>query len=318
MPFKKFNPRNLKLKPLEERVHDMDRNTFIYPDSPREPFENKDIPILAEKIKIANKNDKAVIFSCGAHVLKQGLGPFLVALMEHGFVNHIAMNGAGAIHDFELALIGATTESVARYIKTGEFGLWNETGRINDAVSKGYQEGIGFGEALGRMIEEEEFPYHDTSVFAAGIRLGIPVTVHIGIGYDIIHEHPNFDGAAAGGASYTDFLIFAETVSKLEGGVFLNVGTSVMGPEVYLKALSMARNVAHREGSQILNFTTAVFDLQELHDDVHTIPPKDDPCYYFRPYKTVLVRTVSDGGESYYIRGDHRATIPALYDLLSY
>ena len=316
MPFKKFNPRNLRIKSLKERVHDMDRNWLIYPDSPREPFEHKDLPVLAERIKQANKNDRAVLLSCGAHVLKQGLGPFLVDIMERGFVSHIAMNGACAIHDFELALIGATTESVTRYIKTGEFGLWNETGRINDAVSKGYREGIGFGEAVGRMIEDEEFPYRNTSVFAAAVRLGIPVTVHIGIGYDIIHEHPNFDGAAAGDASYTDFLIFAETVSKLEGGVFINVGTSVMGPEVYLKALSMARNVAHREDRQIRNFTTAVFDLQELDDDIYTVPPKDSPYYYFRPYKTVLVRTVTDGGESYYIRGDHRVTIPALYDLL--
>jgi len=145
--------------------------------------------------------------------------------------------------------------------------------------------------------------------------LGIPVTVHIGIGYDIIHEHPNADGAALGQASYTDFLIFAEHVRNLESGVLLNFGTAVMGPEVYLKALAMARNVAHQEGKQIAHFTTAVFDLIPLDDDYHRQAPKTDPRYYYRPWKTILVRTVADGGESFYIQGDHRQTLPALWKI---
>ncbi len=317
MPFNKFNRSFLKLKPLAERTHDMNRSSFIYPDSPHEPFENESLNTVAERIKKASENDRPVIFSFGGHVLKQGVAPIIVALMERGFVDHIAVNGSVSIHDFELALTGATTESVARYIRSGEFGLWSETGLINDAVSKGFSEGLGYGESVGRMIEEENFPYRDTSVLAAGVRLGIPVTVHVGIGYDITHEHPNFDGAAAGGASYIDFLIFTETLTRLEGGVFLNIGTAVMGPEVYLKALSMVRNVAHQEDRQISNFTTAVFDLVQLGDDLGAEAPKTDPRYYFRPYKTVLVRTVADGGESFYINGDHRVTIPALYDLLT-
>jgi hypothetical protein len=138
----------------------------------------------------------------------------------------------------------------------------------------------------------------------------------VGIGYDIVHEHPNFDGAATGAASYRDFLAFAERVRHLEGGVFLCLGSAVMGPEVYLKALAMARNVERQEGREIRDITTAVFDLLDLGDDVHTEPPKTEPRYYFRPYKTVLVRTVADGGTSYYFRGDHRATIPALYRAL--
>jgi len=317
MPFKQFDRSFLKLKPLKERTHDMDRSSFIYPDSPHEPFEDESLNIIAERIKKASENDRPVILSFGGHVLKQGVAPIIVALMERGFVNHIAVNGSVSIHDFELALIGATSESVARYIRSGEFGLWNETGLINDAVSKGFGEGLGYGESVGRMIEDENFPYRDTSVLAAGVRLGIPVTVHVGIGYDIIHEHPNFDGAAAGEASYKDFLIFTETLTRLEGGVFLNIGTAVMGPEVYLKALSMARNAAHQESRQISNFTTAVFDLIQLGNNLGTEAPKTDPRYYFRPYKTVLVRTVADGGESFYINGDHRVTIPALYDLLT-
>jgi hypothetical protein len=149
-------------------------------------------------------------------------------------------------------------------------------------------------------------------VLAAAYRLGVPVTVHIGIGYDIIHEHPSADGAVLGKASYTDFLIFAEHVRGLEGGVVLNFGSAVMGPEVYLKALAMARNVAHQESRRIAAFTTAVFDLIPLGDDYHTQAPKTDPRYYYRPWKTILVRTVADGGESFYVPGDHRQTLPAL------
>jgi hypothetical protein len=223
------------------------------------------------------------------------------------------MNGAGPIHDWEFALIGASTESVARYVSSGEFGLWEETGRMNDAITKGVKDGLGLGESLGRTIAEGFFPHKHASVLAAAYRLKIPVTVHIGIGYDIIHEHPNADGGVLGRASYTDFLIFAEHVKKLEGGFVLNFGSAVMGPEVYLKALAMARNVAHQKGERIAKFTTAAFDLIPLDDDYHTQALKTDPRYYFRPWKTILVRTVADGGESFYVQGDHRETVPALW-----
>ncbi len=317
MPFKRFDPSVLKIRPLGERTHDMNRDCFIYPDSKRIPFEHDALPVIAERIRKAKETGSAVILLCGGHVIKQGLAPMLVALMEKGYVNHIGFNGSGAIHDFELALIGESTESVARYVRSGEFGLWEETGWINEAVIKGYRDGFGFGEAIGRYIEMEQFPHRQTSVFAAGYRLRVPVTVHVGIGYDIIHEHPNFDGAATGEASYRDFLILAETITRLQGGVSLNIGTGVMGPEVYLKALTMARNLAHQQEKKIAQFTTAVFDLIDLGEDLSKEAPKDDPKYYFRPFKTVLVRTVADGGESFYVRGDHRATIPALYDLVT-
>jgi hypothetical protein len=222
------------------------------------------------------------------------------------------MNGAGAIHDYELARIGASTESVARYIRSGEFGLWSETGELNDIISEAARLSLGLGENLGRWIETGDFPHKDVSIFAAAYRRSLPVTVHVGIGYDIIHEHPNCDGAALGAASYHDFLIFARTVESLEGGIMLDFGSAIMGPEVYLKALSMARNVAHQEGREIRRFTTAVFDLVPIQGDVHHELPKSDPGYYFRPHKTILVRTVADGGESFYFCGDHRATFPAL------
>ena len=184
---------------------------------------------------------------------------------------------------------------------------------MNDVVRDGARSGLGLGEALGRAILDGPFPHKDVSVLAAGVRLGVPVTVHVGIGYDILHEHPNCDGAALGEASYRDFLIFAETVRRLEGGVLLNFGSAVMGPEVYLKALAMARNVAHQEGRRVARFTTAVFDLIPLDGDLKQTAPKSDPRYYYRPWKTILARTVADGGESFYVCGDHRQTLPALH-----
>ena len=169
------------------------------------------------------------------------------------------------------------------------------------------------GEAVGEGILKGNFPYKDISLLAAGSRLKIPVTVHVGIGYDIIHEHPNCDGAATGKTSYTDFLYFSKIVEKLEGGVVMNFGSAVMAPEVYLKALSMARNVAHQQGKTIKRFTTLVCDLHDLPEDFSVEPDKNDPAYYFRPWKTMLVRTVADGGESFYVQGRHLETIPALW-----
>jgi hypothetical protein len=159
---------------------------------------------------------------------------------------------------------------------------------------------------------ESDFAHRDLSLFAAAWRLSVPATVHAGIGYDILHEHPNCDGAAVGAASYRDFLIFARTVENLEGGVVLSFGSAIMAPEVYLKALAMARNVAHQEGRSIRRFTTAVFDIVPIRGDIRRELDKSDPGYYFRPHKTMLVRTVADGGESFYFCGDHRATLPAL------
>jgi hypothetical protein len=271
------------------------------------------MPILGQRLVAAKERGAARIALMGAHVLRAGVSRHLIDMMERGFLSHLAMNGAGPIHDWELALIGATTESVARYIQTGEFGLWQETGRINDAIRQGAKAGVGLGEAIGRAIQGGDFPHKDISVLAAAVRLDVPVTVHVGVGYDIIHEHPNCDGAALGQTSYQDFLIFTESVTKLEGGVLLSLGSAVMGPEVYLKALSMARNVAHQEGRTIRQFTTGVFDLIEIDDDYRKQAPKSDPRYYYRPWKTVLVRTVADGGESFYVQGDHRVTVPHLH-----
>jgi len=175
--------------------------------------------------------------------------------------------------------------------------------------------GLGLGENAGRRVAESDYPHRDLSVLAAAWRRSVPVTVHVGIGYDILHEHPNCDGAAFGAASYRDFLIFARSIERLEGGVLLSFGSAIMAPEVYLKALAMARNVAHQEGRTIRDFATGVFDLVPIEcasGGFKQELPKTDPGYYFRPHKTLLVRTVADGGASFYFRGDHRATFPAL------
>ena len=280
MPYPIFDRSRLHLKPLAERIHDMKLAEVLPLDAPAPAFDDPALPQIAERIVRARQIGAPVILLMGAHVIKVGLSRFVIDLMERGIITHVGMNGAGPIHDFELALIGATTESVARYIQEGQFGLWDETGWINDIVAEGVRDGLGYGEALGRAIQRiresgdqgirnqgvrshesrvthhasthpsDRFPHADISILAAGYRLRVPVTVHIGIGQDIIHEHPNCDGAALGEASYRDFLIFTQTVTQLQGGVMLNFGTAVMGPEVYLKALSMARNVAHQEGQQ--------------------------------------------------------------------
>ena len=309
-----FDRSRLEVKPLGERANDLQLSNWLALSDPAPPFEHPDLAAVASKMRNAGGSR---ILMMGAHVLRAGVSRHIIDLLERGLIDHIAMNGAGAIHDYELSRLGATTESVARYIRTGEFGLWRETGELNDWIGEAAAEGLGLGENVGRRIDASDYPHKDLSVFAAAYRRGVPVTVHVGIGYDILHEHPNCDGAAIGAASYTDFLIFCRNVERLEGGVLLNFGSAIMGPEVYLKALAMSRNVARQEGRELRNFTTAVFDLVPIRGDYRRELPKTDPGYYFRPQKTILVRTVADGGESYYFCGPHRATLPALWRLLT-
>jgi hypothetical protein len=315
-----FNRRQLELWGLSQRGHDLTPEQVWSLDHAVVPYDHPEFAPFIEHIIQARKNGRPVILMMGAHAIKLGLSRFLIDLMERGWITHLATNGAGLIHDYELALGGGTSEDVARWIQAGQFGLWRETSRINDLIREAAQRGEGMGEALGRTIEEEYFPQRALSIAAAGWRLGIPVTSHVSIGSDIIHAHENCDGAALGEASYTDFLLFARAIQDLSGGAYLNVGSAVTGPEVYLKALSMARNVARQTGHEIRRFTTAVFDLAELPSDYRTGPPsKAHAMYYYRPWKTILVRTVADGGTSFYFQGDHQSTIPTLHrDLAAY
>ena len=318
MPFEKFDRSKLILKDLNEREHDLDLSVMQDPSAKPSGYENEHLDALVGAIRKARKNNATVLMMMGAHVIRAGASPWLIRLMEEGWITHFAMNGAGAIHDFEFSLIGATTESVAKYISEGQFGLWKQPGLINDFINEGAPKGLGHGEILGMAIEEGKFPNREYSLLAAGYRNQIPVTVHVGIGLDFIHQHPNCSGEMLGKASYTDFLIYARSIQNLENGVFMNFGSAVTGPEVYLKALSMARNVAHQSGQRIANFTTAVFDLLPIEENTVGAPPKSDPRYYFRPWKTILARTVADGGRGYYINGEHKDTVANLaYRLLS-
>ncbi|MBN1106750.1 MAG: hypothetical protein JXL84_25330 [Deltaproteobacteria bacterium] len=309
--FHVFDRGGLLLEPLAKREHLL-RLDAILPLG-QVPRVNRSLKTVAGRIRVAADCGSSVVLMMGAHVLRSGVQRYIIDLMEKGCVTCLSMNGAGIIHDYEFALVGATTESVAKYIRDGRFGMWQETGRINDIVKWGAESGLGLGESVGRAIEEGNLPFKESSILAAAHRCGCLATVHVGIGYDIVHEHPNCDGAAYGETSYTDFLRFAGALEGLEGGVVMNFGSAVMGPEVYLKALAMARNRARADGRRITDFTTLVCDLIRLPSTYRREVSRDNPGYYFRPWKTMLVRTVADGGESFYVRGRHEDTIPQLW-----
>jgi hypothetical protein len=310
--FREFDRSRLEILPLDRRRHDLSQTAILQLQPTTTVAEV--LRTVAARIRAAGNSSKVLMM--GAHVIRAGVQRYLIDLMRRGFVDCVATNGAGVIHDFELALVGATTESVARYIRDGRFGMWRETGRINDIVKWGADDRMGLGEAVGRAILEQRLPHRDLSVLAAGYQLGIPVTVHVGIGHDIVHELPNCDGAAYGATSYRDFLRYAAVLENLEGGVVMNFGSAVMAPEVFLKALAMVRNAASQVGREVKRFTTLVCDLHELPRDFSAEPARGTPGYYFRPWKTMLVRTAADGGESLYFRGHHADTIPMLWTAL--
>ncbi len=266
---------------------------------------------LIDRIIEARRNGKPVIWSQGAHVIKCGLSRYLIALMKEGIITHIAGNGACSIHDFELAYLGGTSEHVPTAIEDGSFGMWEETGRwMNEAIKEGARLGLGYGEALGRYVDAHprRFPYREDCVFYQAYRLGIPATYHIALGTDIIHQHPTADFAAIGAASGVDFHKFCHSVSLMDGGVYLNFGSGVIGPEVFLKALSIARNL-HYETFRI---TTGNFDLIDLGDYKRPLG-YEHPQYYYRPRKNIINRPVSQGGKGWHFCGDHQETIPNLY-----
>jgi hypothetical protein len=310
-----FDRSRLKLSSLSKRIHDIDISVIRPLESKKDKIPDE-LFHVARRIKAARQKGASVIFMMGGHVIRSGVQRYIIDMMERKFITCLATNGSSVIHDFEFSLIGATTENVGHYISEGKFGLWEETGLINDIVAEGAKDDLGLGETIGRAIERRNCPYRDISIFAAGYRLGVPITVHVGIGYDITYEHPNCDGAAYGATSYKDFLKFARILENLENGVVMNFGSAVMAPEVYLKALAMARNIAVQENKEIKRFVMLVCDLQPLPKNYRCEPPKDHTGYYFRPWKTMLVRTVSDGGESYYVRAPHAQTIPALWTAL--
>jgi hypothetical protein len=253
-----------------------------------------DFLTVARAIAEAVRNERPVVVMMGAHPIKCGLNPVLVNAMRRGIVAAVAFNGAGAIHDFETAYQGETSEDVQRGLDDGSFGMVDETSRLmNGALDNGARAGLGAGEALGRAINEANFPNRDLSILATGAELGIPVTVHIAIGTDIIHQHPTADGAVLGETSYRDFQRFASVVAQMEGGVILNIGSAVIMPEVFLKALTIARNLGHKVDC----FTAATFDM----------------IRQYRPAENVVRRPTHLGGQGFYIVGHHEIMIPLLF-----
>jgi phosphoheptose isomerase len=310
MPYKAIDLTQVRTYPLPKRHNLVALENLVLPEREAPVFENPELTEVAERIVTARRAGRPVIWMIGAHVVKRGLAPLLIDLMERGVITHLAGNGATTIHDFEIALQGHTSEDVARSLEDGSFGMAEETGALmNGAIRAGARDGLGIGEALGRFIADDgRFEYRRYSLLYNAYRLGIPYTVHVAIGTDIIHQHPLADFAALGWATGQDFKIYVASVSQLEGGVFCNFGSSVMGPEVFLKALSIVRNLGHT----VRAFTTANFDLVPLGD--YRRPVKDDvPEYYYRPRKNIVNRPVSLGGKGFHIVGDHAATVPNIH-----
>ena len=296
---------SVKTYPLQDRINKVSVSDFaslqdsqidisVYLESLPKILKGKDFLELIDKIVTAYQRKKPVIVMMGGHVIKCGLTPLLIRLAERGVITAIAFNGASSIHDFEIALIGETSEDVSTYLQTGQFGMWEETGRfMNAAIQHAADVGIGMGEALGQKLIEMDAPYNAFSLLAAGIQLDIPITVHVAIGTDIIHQHPSANGAAIGESSFTDFRLLTQLVTELEdGGVVLNLGSAVILPEVFLKALTIARNL----GRTVSKFTAADFDMMQQ----------------YRAVENVVKRPTEMGGKGYTFTGHHELMIPLL------
>ncbi len=302
---KPLSPGGLKTYSLQSRKDKVNINNFAQILGTEKSFTRfvRSLPnILAgsdfkEFISVmgkAKKRNRAIIFGLGAHVIKVGLSPIIIDLMKEGWITALALNGAGIIHDFEIAFTGQTSEDVQLQIKNGHFGMAQETGQmLNEAINLGEEKGLGLGEAVGEMIATSDFPHKDMSLLSAAYNLNIPVTVHVAIGTDIIHFHPEVKGEAIGNASLKDFFLFCSLLEKLEdGGVFVNIGSAVILPEVFLKALSFVRN----KGWLLENFSTAVFDF----------------IHHYRPYENVVKRPHGKKGRGFYFIGHHEIMIPLL------
>ena len=249
---------------------------------------------VMDAVVAAREKGKPVVVAMGAHVIKCGLQPVLKNLMEADVITAIALNGAGSVHDYEISLIGETSEDVGAVLHCGTFGMAEETGRdINRALKEGVALGLGYGESVGRFIVDNDHPHREFSLLATCMERQVPVTVHVALGTDIIHQHPSADGAVIGEATFTDFKILTSIVSELgDGGVYLNIGSAVLLPEVFLKALSIAQNLGHH----VDHFTTANFDMQQ----------------HYRPLQNVVKRPTSGKSRGYTVTGHHEVMVPLL------
>lgn len=299
-----FDLSGIRTYPLASRKNKANEADFARPFAPESGVAGlvasmpsilaaSDFKAVVEAIRAARRDGRGILWGVGAHVLKTGLSPVLIDLMERGFVSALATNGAGIIHDFELALSGATSEDVDETLGPGRFGMAEETGQLlNRAINDGVARGMGLGQSVADYLASARPPHARVSVTAAAARLQIPVTVHVGVGTDIIHMHPDASGAAIGEGSLRDFRYFVSNVARLEHGVYLNCGSAVMLPEVFLKAVALARNY----GRSLEGLTTVNLDFMRM----------------YRPQTNVVSRPVAGIGRGYSLVGHHEIMIPLL------
>ncbi len=258
-----------------------------------EVYAASDFRAVVKAIVQARRDSRPVILGMGAHPVKLGLSPVIIELMSRGIITAIAANGACVIHDFEVAMAGHTSEDVAKELCTGSFGMSRDTGRgVNLAINKGVKNGHGIGRSVGEYISRGAFRFRDKSIFCRAFETGLPLTVHVAIGTDIIHMHPQADGAAIGKGSLDDFRLLASVVADLEGGVYINLGSAVILPEVFLKALNVARNLGHK----VEKITTVNMDFIQ----------------HYRPRENVLNRPTRGCGQSFALTGHHEIMFPLL------
>jgi len=303
--YKYLSPEGLRTYSIKSRKSKVDVKNFAHILRERTSIDQfigslpdilaaKDFKQFLHLMKKAKEKKRAIIFALGAHVIKVGLNPILIDLMKKGWISALALNGACIIHDFEVAFRGQTSEDVDIQLKKGQFGMAQETGEmLNGAINSGAEEGLGLGEAVGRMIASSDFPYKDLSLLGVSYKLSIPSTVHVALGTDTIHYSPESKGEALGKTSLKDFFLFCSLLEGLEnGGIFINIGSAVILPEVFLKAVSFVRN----KGLCLEDFVTAVFDF----------------IYQYRPYQNVVRRPVAEKGKGFYFIGHHEIMIPLL------
>lgn len=304
LPYEEFDLSGVKTYPLRSRASKVTLAQFATPyqkgtglggllSTLPSLLASSDFKAVVQALLAAREGGRAIIWGLGAHVLKTGLSPIIVDLMERGFVSAVATNGAGIIHDFEIALSGATSEDVDATLGPGTFGMAEETGaQLNEAIVDGVAAGLGLGQSVGRFLAGRKAPFAQISIAASAHRLGIPLTAHVAIGTDVIHMHPKASGAAIGEGSLRDFKYFASSVARLEGGVFLNCGSAVVLPEVFLKAVAIARN----DGRSLAGLTTVNLDFLR----------------HYRPLTNVVSRPTAGTGKGYALTGHHEIMVPLL------